>query len=205
MCGVGKTTYLRYLISDAIREQFGLIIITDRLDNLNGITISEIDEEFNRFINDNLKKIAVLSSDNIKDEWNELYKKPIVLMSTQRYFNLDTDTIKELTKTRNKIVFDEKPFILECRKIDIKALNDIDTALKQGLNDTICQSDKESLTDTFKNINSELQTILRRNEQQNVGYKLERLLNPQELTFNKFELDNFFDTFSMYQSNLIKL
>lgn len=204
MCGVGKTTYLRYLISDAIREQFGLIIITDRLDNLNGITISEIDEEFNRFINDNLKKIAVLSSDNIKDEWNELYKKPIVLMSTQRYFNLDTDTIKELTKTRNKIVFDEKPFILECRKIDIKALNDIDTALKQGLNDTICQSDKESLTDTFKNINSELQTILRRNEQQNVGNKLERLLNPQELTFNKFELDNFFDTFSMYQSNLIK-
>lgn len=120
----------------------GLIIITDRIDNLRKIATSEIDSDFNRFITDNSSKIAILSSDNIKDEWTELYKKPIVLMSTQRYFNLEIDSILQLTKNRNKIVFDEKPFILDFVKVDIKALNDIDTALKQGLNDTICQSDK---------------------------------------------------------------
>lgn len=204
MCGVGKTTYLRYLISDAIREQFGLIVITDRLDNLNRIITSEIDEEFNEFIKDNSNKVTMLRSDNIKDEWNELYKKPIVLMSTQRYFNLDIDAIRQLTNNRNKIVFDEKPFILECRKIDIKTLNDIDTALKQGLNDTIYQSDKEYLINTFKTINFKLQTLLQENEQQNVDYKLERLFNPQEFIFDKLELVKFFDAFSMYQSDLIK-
>lgn len=61
MCGVGKTTYFRYLISDAIRERFGLIVITDRLDNLNKMTNSDIDDEFNRFIKDNSSKIVVLS------------------------------------------------------------------------------------------------------------------------------------------------
>lgn len=204
MCGVGKSTYLRYLISDAIRDRFGLIIITDRIDNLRKIATSEIDSDFNRFITDNSSKIAILSSDNIKDEWTELYKKPIVLMSTQRYFNLEIDSILQLTKNRNKIVFDEKPFILDFVKVDIKALNDIDTALKQGLNDTICQSDKAYLTDAYIAINTELQRILRENEKQNTGYKLERFLNPKELSFHGLQLEDYFIMFRKYKINLTK-
>lgn len=202
MCGVGKTTYLRYLISDALHERFGLIIITDRLDNLNSITTSNVDDGFNRLVHDNADKIAMLSSDNIKAELPSLHKKPIVLMSTQRYFNLDIDTIKGLTKTRTKIVFDEKPLVLECRKIDIKALNDIDTALKQGLNNTVSQCDKNYLTDAFADINFKLQSILKENETKNTGYKLERVIQSEELLFDETEFDKFFTAVGSYKSNI---
>lgn len=94
-------------------------------------------------------------------------------MSTQRYFGLDLPELKSFTHSRKKIVFDEKPFIFEIEKITINKLNTVDTVLKEVLNDTVNQSDKETLIECWASIISKLQNELKTNEKLNDSYKRE--------------------------------
>ena len=109
-CGTGKSEYIRYLISDALIKGYGLIVITDEIDRLNGYTKST-NEELQTYLEKNQDRIALLKSETISTEIKTVHKKPIILMSTQRYFSLDLLELKNFTNSRKKIVFDEKPYI----------------------------------------------------------------------------------------------
>lgn len=171
-CGTGKSEYIRYLISDALIKGYGLIVITDEIDRLNGYTKSN-NEELQTYLEKNQDRIALLKSETISTEIKTVHKKPIILMSTQRYFSLDLPELKNFTNSRKKIVFDEKPFIFEIEKITINKLNTVDTVLKEVLNDTVNQNDKETLIECWSSINSKLQNELKTNEKLNDSYKRE--------------------------------
>lgn len=69
--------------------------------------------------------------------------------------------IKTLTSgalPRRKIIFDEKPYLSERRSIGMKELNDIATALLDGIDDTANQNDKDWLIDEWNIVKSSIRS-----------------------------------------------
>lgn len=110
-CGVGKSEYIKFAIADALQNNKGIIVVTDTIDGLNRY-IDAQEEELTKYIHNNLNRISILTSDNIADESRKVYYKPVVLMSTQRYFRLTRTEIEKFIigqkYKRNRIIFDEK-------------------------------------------------------------------------------------------------
>lgn len=201
-CGTGKSEYIRYAIADALENNHGLIVVTDLIDRLNSYTLSQ-DERLAEYIKRNIDRISILNSTTISVEVKVLHKKPIVLMSTQRYFDLTKDEIRHYTATREKIIFDEKPFILVSHKITIDSLNQVDSALNEALDDTVNQEEKRDLIDFWNIIESELKGELKRNEALNIGYKREIYFDGANLS----EIDavkTFYSLIKKYEKQLKK-
>lgn len=201
-CGVGKSEYIKYLISDALNQNYGLIVVTDAVERLYSYTTAQ-DEQLTEYIQRNIHRISILSSATIATEAKILYTKPIVLMCSQRYFDLSADEIKQITATRKKIVFDEKPYIFDTYKLTIESLNNVDSALKEGLDDTVNQSDKALLVSGWETINTALQTALKENETLNTDYKREAYFNFSAFADTK-TAEVFFSLIGKYKPQLRK-
>ena len=71
---------------------------------------------------------------------NQKYK-PVVMLTTQRYFRLDPEKREELFHfnwagkeyPRQILIFDEKPDFFSINPLSDRIMNEIDTALKEGL------------------------------------------------------------------------
>ena len=172
-CGVGKSEYIKYLLADALQNNYGLIVVTDSVDRLNNYVTNAQDSGLTEYIQRNSHRLSILTKESIADEIKTINFKPIVLMTTQRYFNLSRDEIINFTSNqkykRAKIVFDEKIQLLEPKRLTIKNLNDILTALNEGLDNTVNEADKKYLITEYDKINQELQKRLIENEQLNNG------------------------------------
>ena len=169
-CGVGKSEYIKYLLAEAIQTNKGLIVVTDSVERLNNYVANGQDDYLVEYIRRNLSRISILTADTMSKEVTALNYKPIILMTTQRYFNLDREEIINLTTgsiKRDRIIFDEKIYILESRKLTVKSLNDIATALREGLDNTVVDDDKQWLIGQYDQLNSTLQQRLRENEELN--------------------------------------
>ena len=169
-CGIGKSEYIPKAIADALKNDEGLIVVTDEKERLKSYVSKVRDEDLAAYISSNMDKITVLTAENFADEIKTLSSKPIVLMTTQRYFNLIRDEIIDLTsgkQKRKKIIFDEKAYLLENRNITVKTLNDIDTALKVSLINTVDPEKKKFMIEHFTEINKFLQEKLAENEELN--------------------------------------
>lgn len=169
-CGVGKSEYIKYLLAEAIQTNKGLIVVTDSVERLNNYVANGQDDYLVEYIRRNLSRISILTADTMSKEVTALNYKPIILMTTQRYFNLDREEIIKLTTgsiKRDRIIFDEKIYILESRKLTVKSLNDIATALREGLDNTVVDDDKQWLIGQYDQLNSTLQQRLRENEELN--------------------------------------
>ena len=169
-CGVGKSEYIKYLLAEAIQTNKGLIVVTDSVERLNDYVTNGQDDYLVEYIQRNLNRVSILTSDTLSKEVLTLSYKPIILMTTQRYFNLDKDEIIKLTTgsiKRDRIIFDEKVYLLESRKLTVKSLNDIATALREGLDNTVVDGDKQWLISQYDQLNSILQQRLRENEELN--------------------------------------
>ncbi len=169
-CGVGKSEYIKYLLADAIQNNKGLIVVTDSVERLNDYVLNSQDDYLVEYIQRNLNRVSILTSDTLSKEVLTLSYKPIILMTTQRYFNLDRDEIIKLTTgsvKRDRIIFDEKVYLLESRKLTVKSLNDIATALRESLDNTVVDDDKQWLIGQYDQLNKVLQQRLRENEELN--------------------------------------
>lgn len=173
-CGVGKSEYIKYAIADALINKYGLIIVTDLIERLNGYISKHHNdgtENLTNYIRRNSQSISILTADSIKIEIPTVSYKPIIMMTTQRYFNLARDEIIVLTTEhqvkRKRIIFDEKIFLLESRKLTIKSLNNIATALNEGLDNTVNPEEKQWLIKQYNTFNFELQKKLTENEELN--------------------------------------
>ena len=164
-CGVGKSTFVKVLaatLSSIEDADIGMILITDSLVRIHEWKdISSLEKEYDA-VQDFLslfggvidgidpksfeRNVAVITSEySIIDQMKEQKYKPIVIMTTQRYFGVDADTreqffsyLKDGKKYKRSIVIiDEKPVFCETIKIGIKNLNDIDSALQDGLDNSV--------------------------------------------------------------------
>lgn len=206
-CGVGKSEYIKYLLAEAIQTNKGLIVVTDSVERLNDYVSNGQDDFLVEYIQRNLNRVSILTSDTLSKEVLTISYKPIILMTTQRYFNLDRDEIIKLTTgsvKRDHIVFDEKVYLLESRKLTVKSLNDIATALREGLDNTVSDDDKQRLINQYDQLNTVLQQRLRENEELNnntANFRREVFFNADGLKISVDD-DKFKDLISKYRALL---
>lgn len=223
-CGIGKSTFIQILIraciykKNGLRENpIGLIIVTDSIKRLedyvddNRFDNNEQDDGLKRFYLNNKENIAVMKAGlTFEEQFKSQLKKPVLLMSTQRYFMLGTKVLKSLHTfyhgkkrfLRSKIIFDEPPYFTQIAEINIKTLNDIDTALKDGLDDTV--TEKDWITDEYTAFSNRLQSIIKklesmRNDRINLFWKDN---NTDCLTTND---DKFFDLLDKYKDKINRI
>lgn len=223
-CGIGKSTFIQILIRACIYNRnglrdrpIGIIVVTDSIKRLedyvddNHFDNSEQDDGLKRFYINNKENIAVMKSGlTFEEQFKSQLKKPILLMSTQRYFMLGTKVLKSLHTfyhgkkrfLRSKIIFDEPPYFTQIAEINIKTLNDIDTALKDGLDDTV--TEKDWITDEYTAFSNRLQRLIKklesmRNDRINLFWKDN---NTDCLTTND---DKFFDLLDKYKDKINRI
>lgn len=146
-CGIGKSVLISAYTKWYADNNEGLIVVTDNLERLNNIY--SFDEKAMK----NIVKIEAETS--ILGEQDVLNDKAVILMTTQKYFGLDKEQReilfdfkhKNLWKNRTKVIFDELPSFYAANEIGIRELNDIDTLLRSGLDETI--NDKDEIITVF--------------------------------------------------------
>lgn len=184
-CGIGKSTFIHTFMHCCIsdwrwegrHEPQGLIVVTDSIRRLEELSNSAKDKaiaekEWGEFfeewgIKDHFREfennIAVLKSDEpFIEQLVRQHYKPIVLLSTQRYFmladsvrnQLFTFSYKKQIYKRNIVIFDECPQFSETITIDSDNLTRIESALYKGLSDEV--TDKAFAIREFKTFKDRL-------------------------------------------------
>lgn len=166
-CGIGKSTWVKYAIADALNSEQGLIVVTDSVDRLTSYTNTDGQADLAEYIDRNRDKFEILTAATITNAYKTLYRKRVVLLTTQRYFSMSLDEIQKLTANRGTVIFDEKPLVFEVVKVDTQSLHNVLVALHDGLDDTVSQKDKQSLIDHWQTVMSKLEADLQNNEEQN--------------------------------------
>jgi hypothetical protein len=168
--GIGKSTLIKTFMHCCIGDYFygrrheplGLVVITDSIKRLEELSNGRKDREeaakcwgeiFETFgIDDHYKdfekRVIVLRSNpsvSFEKQLLDQYYKPIVLLSTQRYFMLSEQVREQLFRfnynnkplKRSIVIFDECPYFSETVTINSKNLTDIESALYEGLSDEV--------------------------------------------------------------------
>lgn len=179
-CGIGKSTFIHTFMHCCIGDFFfmerhepqGLVVITDsikRLEELSNSNKNKADVEkcwgevlegwgvLENHYKEFEKNVIVLRSDEpFKEQLIKQHYRPIVLLSTQRYFMLAESTRDQLFSftyngkpmKRDIVIFDECPQFSETVSINSVNLTKIESALYEGLSDEV--KDKEFVIREFK-------------------------------------------------------
>lgn len=178
--GIGKSTFIKAFMHCCIgdfsycgrHEPQGLVVITDSIRRLEELSNGERDrknaekywgEVFSEFGFDGHYKdfennVIVLNSDTpFIEQLIKQHYKPIVLLSTQRYFMLNEGIREQLFSfnykkkplKRDIVIFDECPYFFETVNINSVNLTKIESALYEGLSNEV--KDKEFAVKEFKN------------------------------------------------------
>lgn len=146
-CGIGKSLLISAYSKWCADNNEGLIVVTDNLKRLNDIYC------FDEKSKSNIFKCEAETS--ILGEQESLNEKAVVLLTTQKYFGLEEEQRKILFdfkygrfwKYRTRVIFDELPLFYSTNEIGVKELNDIDTLIRSGLDETI--KDKDEILENF--------------------------------------------------------
>ncbi len=185
-CGIGKSTFIHTFMHCCIgnfsfegrNEPQGLVVITDSIKRLEDLSNSKknradiekcwgeifegwgiLENHYKEFE----KNVIVLRSDEpFKEQLVKQHYRPIVLLSTQRYFMLAESTRRQLFSftyngkpmKRNIVIFDECPQFSETVTINSVNLTKIESALYEGLSDEV--KDKEFVIREFKTFKDRL-------------------------------------------------
>lgn len=178
-CGIGKSTLLQAYIQVSLdQSDYGMIIVTDRVNRLKSLkhydkTQEQLDSDdwINLFVNHG-DKISVLDAEHRDAVLAEQRYKPILMMTTQRFFQMDTEKLKEFLeyqtngekKKRKMIIFDEEPYLQDIHKIQSEELHSVISALKDGIDDTCVQSVKDWAVIQFETFVKKLEETLKEYE-----------------------------------------
>lgn len=235
-CGIGKSTMIHTLMHCCIgksgyeerQKPQGLVVITDSIKRLEELSDSNRDivkaekiwGELFGFDNhyENFKRnIIVLKSDEpFKEQLIKQRYRPIVLLSTQRYFMLGQRSREQLFSftyngeplKRNIVIFDECPQFTEIVTIDSRNLTQIEMALYEGLSNEV--QDKNFVIKEYKRFKDRLldqmdeKENLKKNSNVTFYWKDERYssMTPNDELFFKVIYDNIQSLSKEYSSFL---
>lgn len=165
----GNEKFKKNYIPDVSEQDFdGLLIVTDSKKRLGQIWdpspgnkyIGDIEREYIKQHQN--KWVSVLTEDNYAEEEERQYYKPILCLTTQRYFAWTKEEIVDHLNWKDEngkhrrplIIFDEQPYLNEVRDISIKTINDIDTALRVSLDNEVDTEKKKWCQDQWNNYRS---------------------------------------------------
>lgn len=137
-CGIGKSVFIKHYIKWCAENGVGLIVITDNVERL--------DEQYNLPDSAKEKIYRCYGYTSIAAEKSELLSHSVIMMTSQKYFGLDRD-IRNLLfdfgvrsgrhRLRRRVIIDEQPIFYTSDVIGDAMLNEIDTLLRDGLDETI--------------------------------------------------------------------
>ncbi len=152
-CGVGKSTGTYNVIHDRCKSTSpnGLIVVTDSIDRLKEY-VNSADDPTANLITQYPDKIAVLTADNVQTEMQRQTYCKALLMTTQRYFQMTREEIKNLLHysggRRTTIIIDEKPLLKEIKKITFQDVSDVRAALFE-VDDSVDKVEKNWCVDQW--------------------------------------------------------
>lgn len=146
-CGSGKSTALTRLIGEVLDRNNGegLIIVTDSVDRMKEYWKADtrnpaFDDALLRFIAQHKEQVAVMNSENYDSMRRQQWHKPVVVLTTQRYFGWTQERVKDLLRweggTRPLIIFDEAPYLSVERDVTAATINKVAAALRMGIEAT---------------------------------------------------------------------
>lgn len=187
--GIGKSTFIKAFMHCCLgdstycgrHEPQGLVIITDSIKRLEELSNGEKDKEdaemywgeffeeqgFDTHYEEFKNSVIVLKSDEpFMEQLVKQHYKPIVLLSTQRYFMLSESIREQLfsfkykdkSLKRNIVIFDECPYFFETVTITSVNLTKIESALYEGLSNEV--KDKKFVIREFKAFKDRLLDIM---------------------------------------------
>ena len=160
-CGLCKSTLLKAWIQILLENPYeGAIVVTNSIDRLEALRYQDGEnrsDAFEELYVRNIDKIALMTSSNKSTEEIAQKHKPILLMTSQRYFKLDKSQIKQYLSyeydghncKRNIVVFDEDPEFFSFDYLGDSDLNGIDTALRNGITDICDREEKDWILDQW--------------------------------------------------------
>lgn len=172
-CGLGKSTFLRILVKAWLIDNpgRGLIIVTDNLDRLKEYrNLNDENKQLDK--NKQVKyPVAYLDSENYATVIKTQNQCPILLISTQRYFQMDTiapflsyfEGGKEYR--RDTVIFDEAPYFYENGEVGIDELDYLNSALNGGITDLSDHEDKAWLVEQYSQFREKMIELLNSLEQ----------------------------------------
>ena len=172
-CGVGKSYSMTSQIGDALQNyDAGLILVTDEVERMHQYVQSH-DGFLAEYLQRNKDRVLVYDASNAKAERANLFKKQIIVISTQRYFSLSRNEVIALVDThipRRHVFIDERAPLSETVRIDISVFNDIDTAFNIQLDNTA--SEKEWIIQQWRNLRSRYDGFMKTYEASHNDYEL---------------------------------
>ena len=174
-CGIGKSYSMTAQIGEALQTtNQGILLITDEVERMRQYTNADsYDGYLGEYLARNKERILIYEAKNAKAEYKNLFSKQIVVMSTQRFFNLRRNEVIALINThvpRRHIFIDERAPMSEIVRVDISTFNDIDTALNLQLDNTA--KDKQWLIDQWRNLRNRYDNYMRQYEASHDDYEL---------------------------------
>ena len=172
-CGLCKSTLLKAWVQILLENPYeGAIIVTNSVDRLEELRYQDGNnrsDAFEELYVQNMNKIALMTSANKNTEEIAQKYKPILLMTSQRYFKLDKAQIEQYLsyeyrgkKCKRKIVvFDEDPEFFSFDYLGDSDLNNIDTALRNGITDLCDKEVKDWVLSQWKNFKEYVQKQFR--------------------------------------------
>ena len=137
MCGSGKSTAISYLIRQTIENTSltgnGLLVVTDSIDRLDDY-MHPHDNTLHSFLDEHDDQVCIMTHENIEKAHKTQYDKPVLMMTTQRYFRLTVAEINHYLKwnsgTRPLVIIDEFPELMTLVELDAKKLAECDAAVR---------------------------------------------------------------------------
>lgn len=163
--GTGKSSFIKKLITESDEA---MIVVTDRIKQVkNYFTITDDEGET---VELKTHRAIYLIADNLKETMPIVEYTPIVVMTMARYFALSLKEIIDLSYwkggRRDKVIIDEMPPIIEQPQIDMETLNDIHSALYQGIDDEANQREKDWAVEQWEHFRERLEVQMNQYETQ---------------------------------------
>lgn len=168
-CGSGKSTALTRLISEVLarNDGEGLIIVTDSVERMKEYWKPDtrnpaFDDVLLNFIKRHEKQVAVMNRENYDSMRKQQWHKPVVVLTTQRYFSWTPERVKDLLRweggTRPLIIFDEAPYLSVERDVTAATINKVAAALRMGIEatDDASREEKEWAITFWEDIRAKL-------------------------------------------------
>ena len=174
-CGIGKSYSMTVQISEALQNHNGgIILVTDEVERMRQyVNVNEKYSYLGNYIKRNKDRILIYEAANAKADRDKLYKTPILILSTQRFFNLSRESVIDLASTyipKRHIFIDERAPLSETIRIDLGVLNYIDTVLDGQLDNTT--EEKEWLVQQWRNLRARYDLYMKKYENSHDDYEL---------------------------------
>ena len=173
------------LIAEILKQYtYGMLLVTDEVRRMNEyVNTDSKPESLGEIIQKNCDRILIYTAENAREDRDKLFSTPVIIMTTQRFFELTRKEVIALTSTyipKRYVVIDERAWLTETVRIDYASFNTVDSTLNTRIDDT--RRYKPLMTAFWQKLSTRYQERMKTLEKGNEQYELKILFHDDEVT-----------------------